>query len=132
MSHSNSFKPAVQYVDSPNIFSFAIDEEPLRFRGDVFHAYHFRCTGCDEELTSTAREVKVRQSNLYLLCKRRQVFRHYSVSIPIYYCVALQDELFCLRCHDKMGIPICGACRRPIEERVVTALGKNWDGRIRL
>ena len=31
-----------------------------------------------------------------------------------------------LRCHDKMGIPICGACRRPIEERVVTALGKHW------
>lgn len=25
-----------------------------------------------------------------------------------------------------MGIPICGACRRPIEERVVTALGKHW------
>lgn len=25
-----------------------------------------------------------------------------------------------------MGVPICGACRRPIEERVVTALGKNW------
>ena len=25
-----------------------------------------------------------------------------------------------------MGIPICGACRRPIEERVVTALGKNF------
>jgi hypothetical protein len=37
-----------------------------------------------------------------------------------------QNELYCLRCHDKMGIPICGACRRPIEERVVTALGKNW------
>ena len=38
----------------------------------------------------------------------------------------LQNELYCLRCHDKMGIPICGACHRPIEERVVTALGKNW------
>ena len=38
----------------------------------------------------------------------------------------LQNELYCLRCHDKMGIPICGACRRPIEERVVTALGKHW------
>lgn len=25
-----------------------------------------------------------------------------------------------------MGIPICGACRRPIEERVVTALGKHF------
>ncbi|KAJ8310425.1 hypothetical protein KUTeg_012290 [Tegillarca granosa] len=36
------------------------------------------------------------------------------------------DELYCLRCHDKMGIPICGACRRPIEERVVHALGKAW------
>jgi len=35
-------------------------------------------------------------------------------------------ELYCLRCHDTMGIPICGACHRPIEERVITALGKNW------
>lgn len=35
-------------------------------------------------------------------------------------------ELYCLRCHDTMGIPICGACHRPIEERVVTALGRNW------
>jgi hypothetical protein len=25
-----------------------------------------------------------------------------------------------------MGIPICGACHRPVEERVVTALGKQW------
>ena len=25
-----------------------------------------------------------------------------------------------------MNIPICGACRRPIEDRVVTALGKQW------
>jgi len=35
-------------------------------------------------------------------------------------------ELYCLRCHDKMGIPICGACRRPIEERIVHAMGKAW------
>lgn len=35
-------------------------------------------------------------------------------------------QLYCLRCHDLMGIPICGACHRPIEERVVTALGKQW------
>ncbi|XP_070537718.1 LIM and senescent cell antigen-like-containing domain protein 1 isoform X1 [Ptychodera flava] len=38
----------------------------------------------------------------------------------------VRGELYCLRCHDKMGIPICGACRRPIEERVVHALGKTW------
>ncbi|XP_076348488.1 LIM and senescent cell antigen-like-containing domain protein 1 isoform X2 [Tachypleus tridentatus] len=38
----------------------------------------------------------------------------------------VNKELFCLRCHDNMGIPICGACHRPIEERVVHALGKQW------
>lgn len=41
-------------------------------------------------------------------------------------------QLFCLRCHDKMGVPICGACRRPIEERVVTALGKHWHVEVRI
>ena len=38
----------------------------------------------------------------------------------------LRGELYCLPCHDKQGIPICGACRRPIEERVVRAMGKTW------
>ncbi|XP_076370264.1 LIM and senescent cell antigen-like-containing domain protein 1 isoform X1 [Tachypleus tridentatus] len=38
----------------------------------------------------------------------------------------VKKELYCLRCHDTMGIPICGACHRPIEERVVHALGKQW------
>lgn len=42
-----------------------------------------------------------------------------------------EQELYCLRCHDKMGIPICGACRRPIEERVVHALGKTWHVEVR-
>ena len=28
-------------------------------------------------------------------------------------------KLYCLPCHDKMGIPICATCRRPI--------GKNWE-----
>uniref|UniRef100_A0AAR2IS75 LIM domain-containing protein n=1 Tax=Pygocentrus nattereri TaxID=42514 RepID=A0AAR2IS75_PYGNA len=38
----------------------------------------------------------------------------------------LKNELYCLPCHDKMGVPICGACRRPIEGRVVNAMGKQW------
>ncbi|XP_019480085.1 PREDICTED: LIM and senescent cell antigen-like-containing domain protein 2 isoform X3 [Hipposideros armiger] len=38
----------------------------------------------------------------------------------------LKGALYCLPCHDKMGVPICGACRRPIEGRVVNALGKQW------
>ncbi|XP_055254771.1 LIM and senescent cell antigen-like-containing domain protein 1 [Moschus berezovskii] len=31
-----------------------------------------------------------------------------------------------LKCHDKMGVPICGACCRPIEGHVVNAMGKQW------
>lgn len=81
-----------------------IDEQPLRFRGEVYHGYHFNCATCGIELDNTAREVR---------------------NMPGY---ASNDlgQLFCLRCHDKMGVPICGACRRPIEERIVTALGKHW------
>merc|ERR1711953_199147 len=81
-----------------------IDGEPLRFRGEVYHPYHFNCTACGIELTASAREVRTRPG----------------------YTANELNELYCLRCHDKMGIPICGACRRPIEERVVTALGKHW------
>uniref|UniRef100_A0A182Q753 LIM zinc-binding domain-containing protein n=1 Tax=Anopheles farauti TaxID=69004 RepID=A0A182Q753_9DIPT len=81
-----------------------IDDAPLRFRGEVYHGYHFNCTACGAELDSSAREVKNRSG----------------------YAANDMNELYCLRCHDRMGIPICGACRRPIEERVVTALGKHW------
>ncbi|KAE8744197.1 hypothetical protein FOCC_FOCC009117 [Frankliniella occidentalis] len=81
-----------------------IDEKPLRFRGEVYHPYHFNCASCKVELNSDAREVKSRPG----------------------FTSNEMNELYCLRCHDKMGIPICGACRRPIEERVVTALGKHW------
>lgn len=37
-----------------------IDGEPLRFRGEVYHPYHFNCKACGIELTSTAREVSTR------------------------------------------------------------------------
>jgi len=81
-----------------------IDDRPLRFRGEVYHPYHFNCSSCGIELNADAREVKSRPG----------------------FSANEMNELYCLRCHDKMGIPICGACRRPIEERVVTALGKHW------
>lgn len=71
-----------------------IDEEPLKIKGDPYHAYHFNCHNCGIELRSDAR--------------------------------TLDGDLYCIKCHDKMGIPICGACRKPIEERVVTALGRHY------
>lgn len=84
--------------------SAMIDDRPLKFRGEVYHPYHFNCTACGVELDADAREVRNRSG----------------------FAKNDMNELYCLRCHDKMGIPICGACRRPIEERVVTALGKHW------
>ena len=78
-----------------------IDGDPLKFRGEVYHPYHFNCKGCSKELTSSAVEVKTRPG----------------------YTANELNELYCLRCYFKMGIPICGACRRPIDGRVVTALG---------
>ena len=74
----------------------------LSCQGETFHPYHFSCSECGSELTSTAREVKTRPG-----LTANKVSR-----------------LCCLRCHDKLNLPICGACRRPIEDRVVTALGK--------
>jgi hypothetical protein len=39
----------------------------------------------------------------------------------------IRGDLYCLRCHDKMQIPICAACHRPIDgEIVINALGKQW------
>ena len=34
--------------------------------------------------------------------------------------------LYCLPCHNKLDLPVCAACRRSIDDRVVSALGKQW------
>ena len=99
-----------------------IDGDPLRFRGEVYHPYHFNCKGCNKELTSTAIEVKSRPGyTANELVSWIDFDSCFMTSLIVF--LILQNELYCLRCHFKMGIPICGACRRPIEERVVTALG---------
>nr|CAD7572688.1 unnamed protein product [Timema californicum] len=158
-----------------------IDDKPLRFRGEVYHPYHFNCTACGIELNADAREVRSRpgfaanemaadcwtkmanekqvsmaseqthaaaeeivtltSSSVSTLCakltRRDDVWcvdsgatthmcRDKNSFLELTPTISQKNELYCLRCHDKMGIPICGACRRPIEERVVTALGKHW------
>lgn len=42
------------------------------------------------------------------------------------HCREKEGELYCLRCFDNMGSSICGACRRPIEGRIIHAIGKAW------
>lgn len=131
MSQKNCFLPESTASDA---FSGLIDDKPLRFRGEVYHGYHFNCTACGVELNSEAREVRCRPGFAANEMVSSRMF--HMVSYQLEECSELQateryvfyfqNELYCLRCHDKMGIPICGACRRPIEERVVTALGKHW------
>lgn len=42
------------------VCSSMIDDRPLRFRGEVYHPYHFNCSSCGIELNADAREVKSR------------------------------------------------------------------------
>ena len=59
MGHNNHMLNIV-YLLFFSIFSGLIDDKPLRFRGEVYHGYHFNCTACGVELTSEAREVRSR------------------------------------------------------------------------
>jgi hypothetical protein len=34
--------------------------------------------------------------------------------------------LYCLSCHNKLDLPVCAACRRLIDDRIISALGKQW------
>jgi len=87
-------------VDLPGVYichkcKGAIDSQAyLKFEGEFYHPYHFKCKTCQNELDPNFREK--------------------------------DGDFFCLRCFDKMGIPICCACKRPVEERVVYALGKAY------
>lgn len=65
-----------------NICSGVIDDKPLRFRGKIYHGYHFNCTACGIELNSDARELKhrsgytanemVKRKSLILICRKLQ------------------------------------------------------------
>ena len=78
-----------------------IEDEVLRYKGEIYHPYHFNCTTCGIELNASARETK--------------------------------DDLYCLKCHEKLNLPICAACRTPIDhERIVYALGKQWHVEVSL
>lgn len=72
-----------------------IENDIIRYKGEQYHSYHFKCKLCEQELNSNAREVR--------------------------------GDLYCLKCHDKLDIPICSGCHTPIDqERIVYALGKTW------
>jgi len=38
----------------------------------------------------------------------------------------VRGSLYCLPCHNQLDVPVCAACRRLIDDRVISALGKQW------
>lgn len=38
----------------------------------------------------------------------------------------VHGSLYCPPCHTKLDLPVCAACRRLIDDRVISALGKQW------
>lgn len=57
------------------VFSGVIDDKPLRFRGELYHPYHFNCSACGVELNSDAREVNSRPG----YAANEMVFMCYSI-----------------------------------------------------
>lgn len=43
----------------------------------------------------------------------------------------VRGSLYCPRCHHQLDLPVCAACRRVINDRVVSALGKQWHVEVR-
>lgn len=44
----------------------------------------------------------------------------------------VHGSLYCLPCHNKLDLPVCAACRRLIDDRVISALGKQWHAEVRI
>jgi hypothetical protein len=58
-----------------------------------------------------------KKKNSFFVCRRVELDEN---------CREVRGSLYCLPCHNKLDLPVCAACRRLIEDRVVNALGKQW------
>jgi hypothetical protein len=80
----------------------------LRFRGEVYHGYHFNCTSCGIELDSSAREIKSRTGfaandmvRIIQFALNLKLIKIKFLSLSVFF---RQNELYCLKCHDRMGV----------------------------
>ncbi|KAG9510098.1 LIM domain-containing protein unc-97 [Fragariocoptes setiger] len=120
----------------PDCFECQICGQRLTDFGFISNAGRALCYGCDanEYLTPSLKCHKCRQSfddesplRYQGECYHPYHFNCFSCGSELSYdSREVNGKLLCIRCHDKSGLPICGACHKPIEERVVTALGKQW------
>lgn len=129
---------AMQANWHPDCFRCEICNDGLADSGFVKNAGRALCKKCnaDEKTKKTGRYV-CRKCHTYIPEGEHLMYMGEPVHPWHYNCFSCNKELdhlcrkrdtelYCLRCHDKMGTPICGACRRPVEDRVVHALGKAW------
>ncbi|CAF0900674.1 unnamed protein product [Adineta ricciae] len=99
-----------------------------------FHPDCFRCHVCHIPLL----DIGFSKNNGRALCrechlKEKQKDPTFSQPICSTCHVELDENaqdvrglLYCQTCYNKLDLPVCAACRRLIDDRVVSALGKQW------
>jgi hypothetical protein len=94
-------------------FSQIIDSKSLKYKGEYYHPHHFQCTSC--QFVSILYFIR---NSLFLLLFHRVELDENGREV--------RGALYCLPCHNKLDLPVCAACRRLIDDRVISALGKHW------
>ena len=93
-------------------FRQTIENKYIKYRGESYHPYHFQCTNCQfvEKCTifHSTDEFTFFRTNLDE--NTREV----------------HGSLYCVSCYNKLDLPVCAACRCMIDDRVISALGKQW------
>ena len=125
----------------PDCFNCAICAANLTDQGFIKNGTLALCHRCNSSIKSGACP-KAICSECSSLIEESELLRHKEATYHAYHfscsgCGAeltkdareRKGELYCLRCNDKMGVPVCAACHKPIDqdkERVISALGRNW------
>ena len=87
-----------------------IEHQALNYQGQLHHSSHFRCTSC--------RSVSIGTQSMNDLCRFRMTLDENAREV--------RTKLYCSDCYQKLDLPVCSACRRLIDDRVISALGKQW------
>ena len=94
-----------------------IDRGCLKYQGQSHHPYHFQCVSCRSVLINCF----MRDKSLFFN-DRSELDEN---------CREVRGALYCSGCHHQLDLPVCAACRRVIDDRVISALGKQWHVEVR-
>lgn len=126
---------ALNFNFHPTCFNCAVCNENLTDQGFIKNGNLALCHRCNSSIKTgtSAKAICLECSNLIneselLRFNDGQTFHAYHFNCSNCAVELTKDgrerkgELYCLRCHDKLGVQICAACHKPIDsdkERVV-------------